>query len=513
MKHINNAELFDDAIGGPRVTGDFNESLDFARQFSILLGYHEDDVPAPDEVVEATRMFLMLRTKWNDADHDHVVRQETMGALQQGLLALGYRLDLDGAENDFHTPEDDNSISRDEVAMLSHCGFNDSGEIGMLNAAVWHALATLNIQGIISAENPQDLRDVHAAVRAHTANRMLSGSFYLENESLDALVRLATETATDSFSRPQADEINIISSHLRQLFGDDEAINIELNIETKDFDINEFASAFKHGCETLSVIGESDIDAAGKYLMRLHNGSITGLPNALEIPAIGYFLENIEEAFEVVDDKYSQILINALTTKISAMMLLGRIDMINDEEMSAIIQLVIGDIHHNAEFGVNYERALEEIDASVRHYAQRIDEFMNFAEAVNVDSDAMMVRAAMDKADPSPPPVNEELILPRALLVRTEGEVNVSSMQHHIDAFLVRHPDSFKAFTHGDIYWRLAAEGENNYGATLGALRTISALPGVAQASIVYRSRRGLGVTTISKNGSPAHRIVCDKNE
>lgn len=509
MKSETMTHMLAQAIGQTNEPAGMDEALTFARQFATMLDYHEDGAPNPDDVVEATRVFLTLRTRWNEGEPDWVVRWETMGAIQQALSALGYELDLDDTEIDFHTPDDDGTIPDRQVEALIHSGFEDAGTLGVLTAATWHAIGGLIAGGKIRSLDVGQLRELHAFIRTKGVQRIITGSFDLDDQSLGELVDLMTRTAEDHFALTPAAAMPTVSKHLRDIFGiAEEAAAIERAISTEGSGDKKEGKALRHAAATVAAIGGCDPLVAATYVMELANGSVTGLPHVFSIPTLGKFTLSIQDLIYAEDDQDNLVADAAITTAMAAMTLVGRVPPMDDHRMKSVVKLVEEDLRQNLDEEDEPMIVLEKLDSAIRRNAETVDEFLQFAEAVEVDDDAVAVRVAMDRADPSPPPAGDQRILPRALLIRTEDDIDIGALQHRINAFLVPQPDSFRAFAHGDIYWRLAIAGENDYSATVSALRTIAALPGVAQASIVHRGFKGIGVTTVHKDGKPVHRTV-----
>ena len=520
MTHPNQASI--DAMTAALLLDHMAPHLDapasFARQTAVYIARYEDGTPDPDEVEAGMRLFLPLRMAWNPNPHETAAPGETMAALQDTLLALGYDLDLDGVGFDMHTPDADGALGTlgdTAVEHLATSGFTEDADVGEIDAVLWHAMAHHIVADAFEEHDPRRLVAIHARLRYAMVTRIYTGSYDHRRDEMSDLVGMARSVVLDMAAIPSGPDMIATSTTIRDTFGvEDQAAGMDRqDVEGAPLleDSRVTYEAMSHASATLAAVADSTKEIAWASLTTMLMGSRTGIPASPNLEAL-YKL--VREAGALLDgdaDGVHEDLLDAVATMCCAMTLTGRLDALDEQRNGILVNMAGEYVRQHLDPAEDDVAVIMEslVDALERMHPE-VDDFLGYVEASEADGDAALVRIAMGSADPSPPPAGDVTVVPTAILVEMDDdeEVNVTALRHRIEAFFHVQPDSFRAFSQGDVYWRLVLDGHNGYSGTIGALRTIGELAGVARASVVHRSAAGLGVTTMQKGTRPVHRLI-----
>lgn len=520
MEHPNQASMnalrtalliqhVDDHLGAPAA---------YARQTAEYIAQSEAHTPDPDEVEAGMRLFLALRMAWNPGRQEDSAGHETMQALQDTLLALGYDMDLDGAEFDLHTPDAEGALDMlgEEVTeQLETSGFSEDADFGLIVAAMWHAIAHHMVADVFEETDPLRLVRRHALLCRQLITRIYTGSFDLRVRTLGDLVREARGLVLDMASLPDSSMLVALSATIRDTFGvADEAGGIDsqaLPGAPLPLDHHVSEQAMSHASATLAAVAGSTKEIAWATLTTMLMGSRTGIPASPNLDAVYRLVRDTDILSEADGPSLGEDMLDAVATICAAMTLAGRLEPLDERRNGILINMAAEYVRQTLDpMEEDVSVIIETVVEGLEHMHPEVDVFLSYAAGEESDDDAARVRFEMDHADPTPPPKQDEIVVPTAILIETEEteEVDVSALRHRIGAFFHIQPDSFRAFAQGDVYWRLALDGHNGYSGTLGGLKTVSEIAGVARASVVYRSEKGLGVTTITRGSKPVHRLI-----
>lgn len=488
----------------------------FARQMAEYIGQSEAHAPDPDQVDAGTRLFLALRLAWNANPRATAASGETMAAIQDALRALDYHLGLDDLGFDMHTPAGDGGMDAlDPMARdhLESSGFREDADLGLIDAALWHALAHHIVGNAFEEDDPVQLVNIHRTLRLAMITRIYTGSYDRDGDGLDKMIEEARGLVTDMARVPTSDALIAISLAMRESFGVVDGAEAHDARRLTDSPLPEglelSMEAMQHASGTLAAISEGTKEMAWATIITMMIGSRTGMPVIANLDAVYQLVRNTDDILATDDEDSRRDLLDAVASICAAMTLAGRLEPLDRERNSILINLAAELVSRDIDpFEDDVSAIIECVVQALQDFHPALDEYLEHAAAAEADEDAITVRRGMSSADPSPPPADGHSVVPTAVLIETDGDIDIFALKHRVEAFFHAQPDSFRAFEQGDIYWRLMLDGQNTYSGTLGALKTISALQGIAKASVVHRGPGGLGVTTIVKGGRPVHRLV-----
>lgn len=520
MSHPNQASI--DAMTAALLLDHMGPHLDapaaFARQTAQYIDRSDADAPDPDEVEAGTRLFLALRMAWNVNPHEVAAPAETMSAMQDALLALGYDLDLDGHGFDMHTPKAEGALAALGATAVEHLaasGFEEDADVGVLDAALWHAIAHHVVADALEESDPGRMVSIHARLRYALITRLYTGSYSRDRQGMTGLVDEARGVVLDMTAIPDGAEMITVSLLIRSTFGvEDEATGMDGQmIEGAPLleDVRITIEAMGHASATLAAVAGSTKEIAWATLTTMLMGSRTGIPASPNLEAVYLMVREAGDLLDGDEDEVRESLLDAVATICCAMMLTGRLEVLDEQRNGILINMASEYIRQHLDPAEdNVAVIIESMVDALEIMHPEVDDFLGYAAATESDGDAAMVRIAMDRADPSPPPAGDVTVVPTAILIEMseDEQVDVTALRHRIEAFFHVQPDSFRAFAQGDVYWRLVLDGHNGYSGTVGALKTISELEGVARASVVHRSAAGLGVTSMQKGTRSVHRLI-----
>lgn len=521
MTHPNQASI--DAMTSALLLDHMADHLDgpadFARRLAEYVSLSQEHAPDPEHVAAGTRLFLALRLAWNDEPRDIAAPAETMAAVQDSMRALGYELDLDGVHFDMHTPEARGSLSEMPEHMrdqLEASGFVDDADMGLLDAALWFALAHHVVGNRFEEEDPVQIVNVHRRLRVNLVTRIYTGSFDLATDDLVHLVAEARALVIDMASAPTPGEMLERSMMAREAFGvEEEAEAFDMNAMQADstpplIDIDD--ETMHHASSTLAAVSDGDTRMAWAMLVTMMMGSETGMPAAPNMASIYRLVRDTDEMLvPTADAGASEDLLDAVATMAVAMVMTGRLEPMDKERTGILVNLAARAIARDLDpFEEEVAVIIETVTEALGTLQYEIDDYMAYAAAGEADGDALVVRSSMDKADPSPPPASGAMVMPTAVLVEMDdkAEIHIGTLRTHLQDSFTLQEDSFSAFAQGDVYWRLSTEDKDVYAAIGAALKTIAAVPGVKRVSVTHRGETGLGVTSLSQGGRPLHRII-----
>lgn len=487
-----------------------DEIMPFAYDFARRAGANESELPNPQAIAAGAALFLGLRMAWNAKTPEIAAISESLPAIQDAFAVFDYHLCLNAFEFGLHTPENcEGKLSNKQLEILERAEFEADFMLGMLDAAVWHAIVSQVTAGRLKMRTPGGFQKLHRKYRNNTINRIGSGTFSFADQGMTGLILLASEVADDAQKVPNPNAMIEISESLR------ETLNLWNQVPNfAEYTVlrKSLATSKDYSANTLEAINGDGETSCFDYLSSMIEGSCTGLPHSENIAAIDNMIEELfwkdtQDASEMCPNK--EVISGGVTFILAAMTITGRIPEMKRHRTKAVIEMVTENLIQNIQASSYVDEALlESIYRMILFNAYAVESSPEARSASDVDLDFEIVRTCMNDIDPTVPPSGESEINPRSLYVRASKAFDIEIVERHIEMFLRPQRDALQMANMGEIYWRLSDTEKNSYSGTIGALQTIASLPGIDEAGIIYRQEASLGVTTIRQGSEPVHRKI-----
>lgn len=499
--------ILDHAGARPDVTVD--AQMAFVRDF---LERREDRTIDVEAFVHATRAFLTLRMAWAPVDErEHLCRSQTLHAMQDVVTTLELGYDLIGGVTDIHSmagPAEMTDLDPHQVGVLAEMGVTEPAELGMLKTAVLHAMMRLALDEQFDMDDETDMRNVALALEQRLCMKLATGSFQMDEATIDDLLDHAHTTALDTIELATPGETRDNVMGVVAMF--DIAVGME-RLAPVDTETLDMAAA------ALTIVGlgdETDVTTGREAVNAAFRGSTFGLPAMGYLPAMQAIMDD-PETVALGDQDDENDVSDAIDTIIALRCITHGLGKLTSHLLSAAKHIAMHEIRSDPDTRLtqmNGVRAIELIGEATLTGMMECEDFMRVTDEVTVDSIAELIRTEEASSDPTPPPAASTVVLPMTFIVRTHGggaeTLDMAAIREIMAKRFVLQQDDAEVASAEGVHWRLQRNEGKPYSEMRDDMTSVLRTRGVKSVSAGFLGDDGIAVTTMVRDGPTTHRLL-----